>query len=55
MTKKHYISLAKQIAAEKDGAKRRFAFQVVVNVAQEDNPRFDINRFRLACDVPEDK
>jgi hypothetical protein len=52
MTKKHYIALAREIAAEPDEAKRRFACEVIVKVASQDNPNFNPNTFRHACKVP---
>lgn len=52
MSKKHFIALAKEIAAEQDEAKRRFACEVVIKVATQDNANFDPNRFRHACNLP---
>lgn len=51
MSKKHFVALAKEIAAEPDEAKRRFACEVIVKVAAQDNPKFDSERFRQACNV----
>jgi hypothetical protein len=52
MSKKHFIALAKEIAAEPDEAKRRFACETIVKVAEQDNASFDANRFRHACGLP---
>jgi len=52
MSKKHFIALAKEIAAEADEAKRRFACEVIIKVASQDNALFDPNRFRNACKLP---
>jgi hypothetical protein len=49
MTKKHFIQLAKEIAAESNIELRKFACEVVIKVARQDNPRFDVERFRRAC------
>lgn len=51
MSKKHFIALAKEIAAEKDEAKRQFACEVIIKVATQDNPNFDPTRFRAACKI----
>lgn len=51
MSKKHFIALAKLIAAEPDEAKRKFACEVIVKVASDDNHLFDASRFRQACKV----
>lgn len=51
MSKKHYIEFARIIAAEPNKAKRIYACEVIVQVASRDNPSFDSNRFRKACNV----
>lgn len=52
MSKKHFIALAKEIAAEADEAKRKFACEIIIKVACADNANFDPNRFRNACNLP---
>lgn len=50
MTKKHFEALAREIAASNNSAEMKmFAAMVVIRVAQNDNPRFDRERFMKAC------
>lgn len=50
MTKKHFEAFAREIAAsDNGGAAKMFAALVVIRVAQQDNPRFDRERFLKAC------
>jgi hypothetical protein len=51
MTKKHFIALARRIAAINDASARLHAAQAVADVAALDNPRFDRARFMAACGV----
>lgn len=50
MTKKHFISMARDIAAsDQTPEAKTFAALVIIRTAQEDNPRFDRARFLKAC------
>lgn len=50
MTKKHFEAFAREIAeSNQDQIPKMFAAMVVIRVAQQDNPRFDRERFLKAC------
>lgn len=52
MSKKHFIALAAEIKNLVNAGCRKeaeAAAMVVAIVAQQDNPRFDLNRFKTAC------
>src|SRR5687768_11700885 len=50
MTKRHFIRFA-QLIAQQPLDKRASIAALVAVVAAEDNPRFDLKRFRDACDL----
>ena len=55
MTKKHFETFAREIAASNnDDQTRMFAAITVIRVAQEFNPRFDRERFLKACGLSQD-
>jgi len=50
MTKKHFISMARDIkASDNDAQTKMFAALVIIRTAEQDNPRFDRARFLAAC------
>jgi hypothetical protein len=50
MTKKHFISMARDIAASDNSPETKmFAALVIIRTAEHDNPRFDRARFLQAC------
>lgn len=51
MSRKHFIALAKRIAAIKNASARREAAYAVADVAASVNDRFDHARFLRACNV----
>lgn len=51
MTKKNYIRAAAIIKQETIPSYRETLALTFIRFFQEDNPRFDIKRFREACDV----
>ncbi len=66
MTKKHFIAFARHLNIdlssdqfspeyEQTIAKCQYAASVFAAVAMTDNPRFDVNRFMVACGLREGK
>lgn len=51
MTRKDYVLLAKHIRMMLDANARLSASVAVAAALAEDNPRFDANRFFVACGV----
>jgi hypothetical protein len=51
MSRKHYITLAKEISYISDITARRIAANAVANAAGYHNDRFDRSRFYAACGV----
>ena len=51
MSKKHFITLAKEISYISDLTARRLAALAVANAAGQHNSNFDRNRFYTACGV----
>ncbi len=51
MTKKHFISFAKEIAAMSNRKEAQASADMVVSVARQHNPRFDTGRFLTACEL----
>jgi hypothetical protein len=51
MSRKHFISLAKEISYISDITARKFAALAVANAAGEHNHNFDRARFYAACGV----
>lgn len=50
MTKKHFESMARDIAAsDNNDTTKMFAAIVIIRTAEQDNPRFDRARFLRAC------
>lgn len=52
MTKKHFIAFAQEISRNENPEHRFAAAQAVANVAEQFNPRFDRQRFLIACNLP---
>lgn len=52
MSKKHFIKAAALICAIQHPEARRQAARVIAILATGDNPRFDLERFAAACNVP---
>ena len=51
MSRKHFITLAENIARITDTSARRLAAEAVASAAREHNDRFDYARFFSACGV----
>lgn len=51
MTKQHFIALAAEIARIQDMSQRLAAAYAVANVAKQFNPRFQAEKFMVACDL----
>ena len=51
MSRKHFITLAKEISYISPISARKLAAMAVANAAARDNCNFDRNRFYAACGV----
>lgn len=51
MSRKHFITLAKEISYISDVTARKLAALAVANAAGQHNNNFDRNRFYTACGV----
>lgn len=51
MTKKHFEAFARAIRQMSIFADKTAIADIVVQIAQESNPRFDKNRFLRACGI----
>jgi hypothetical protein len=51
MSRKHFITLAKEISYITDMTARRFAANAVANAAGQHNDNFDRSRFYAACGI----
>lgn len=52
MSRKHYVAFANVVKQIPDADQRKVAAAAIVAVCKDDNPRFDVQRFLTACDVP---
>ena len=51
MTRKHFVAMAREIANMQDRNAAKTVAQAFAQVAGSVNPRFDFNRFYIACGV----
>ena len=51
MTRKHFIAMAREIANMQDRNAAKTVALAFAQVAGSVNPRFDFNRFYIACGV----
>jgi hypothetical protein len=52
MTRKHFIKMAAEIKLIADMHDRERTASTFIDVARSVNARFDVVRFRTACDLP---
>lgn len=50
MTKKHYIVAAKLVSNVSDPKVKEQVENILVQLFREDNPRFNTDRFKTACE-----
>ena len=51
MTRKHFVAMAQEISQMQDRKSARIAAEAFAQVAYAVNPRFNFNRFYIACGV----
>ena len=51
MSKRHFVAMAREISSMPDRTAARSVAESFARVAQGANPRFDLNRFLIACGV----